>query len=169
MPIITGITDLDQIRKETAASVRVIADAAEAALKPVATAATDAVHAIAMAAADALKVKNVQSESDHTAIITLVANFINLKENQEKFQKEVKENQEKFQKEVARWFVDLKENYSEKINNNKIEIDNQDKRISSLEESRAEVKGKVSITTVIVGYIFTAVGLLLAFYMALRK
>ena len=152
------MTELDLIKEATADAIKLIAVATETALKPLATSAENAVHAIAVAAADALKVANVQSDKDHDAIITLIADFKNLEKSQANFQLEVKQS-----------FIDLKDNYSEKINNNKTEIGKHDERISSLEESRAEVRGKVSTSTVIVGYIFTAIGLLLAIYLSLQK
>ena len=152
------MTELEQIKEETAAAVKLIAVAAETAIKPLTTAAAEAVHTIAVAAADALKVTNVQSSKDHDAIITLIANFNNLQKSQENFQLEVK-----------RSFVDLKDNYTEKINSNKTEIDSQDKRISSLEESRAETKGKASATSVIIIYIITALELGLTILMLLQK
>ena len=99
----------------------------------------------ANAANSATILSNKNTIADHDAITTLVTNFANLKESQENFHKEVKQN-----------FVDLKENYSEKISANTKEICDVKKDVDSLKLSRAEIEGKASSSSVIVGYIFTA-------------
>ena len=132
--------------------------AAKDALSTISEAAKEATKVIALAASAASAVKTKNTFEDHDAITTLVANFQNLKESQESFHCEVKQS-----------FKDLKENYTEKIADNQKSISGHDVRILSLEESRAELKGKASMASVIIAYIATAVSIIVTIIMYLKK
>jgi hypothetical protein len=70
---------------------------------------------------------NQKCETDHDAIVTLVANLSNLKESQDKFHIEMKDS-----------FRDLKDNYSGKIEAHEI-------RIGKLETSKTKQNTAMSI------------------------
>ena len=138
-----------------------LAVVAEDAVKTIAEAAKEATKVIAATAAKAAEstcTNDKNALADHDALTTLVANLDHLKESQEKFHVEVKES-----------LKDLKENYSEKSNANLKKIEDHDLRIDSLEQSRAESKGKASTTSVVISYVFIAIAIIISIISSFKK
>jgi uncharacterized protein YeeX (DUF496 family) len=87
----------------------------------------------------------MEEQNDHDNLVTLIANFKSLKESQDRFHQEVKQN-----------FMDLKDNYSGRIDNHEVRI--QDLEKTKIDPKEHEMLKEAKNSYFIMMVIYTSVG-----------